>query len=111
MEHANKLVELFKAKNGVVIDDHKLNNETRKFKGVVVFQRGDHTFACPAIPGTHFCINDLYEKDGDVHLSKWSVGGLVEPVHAASGDYRDITVDDLMSNYRGEGKIVAVHWL
>jgi len=60
------------------IDDH--TGKEAIVRHAAVFKReGKDDVIVPILSGTYFCLNDMYlADDGKVHLSKWSVGGVIE---------------------------------
>lgn len=63
------------ANNGnVIVDDHGNGNETRTLTHVGMYKGK----CVPLLDGKNFCINPLtLDSDGTVHLSTWSIGGVV----------------------------------
>lgn len=67
---------------GMVIDDHrtgKQNYADMVRKVHAIGKHGDDTvFLCSETETTYFCLNRMYiDDDGIPHLSRWSVGGVI----------------------------------
>lgn len=63
---------------GRYIDDHTGGDSTVKY--AAIFQRANVADVCvPILSGQYFCLNGMYiGEDKKVHLSRWSVGGVVD---------------------------------
>jgi hypothetical protein len=70
------------ANNGMVIDDHRSGREPaeqlRKVHGIAKYAK-DTVYLCSADETPYFCLNGMYvDEEGKPHLSRWSVGGVIE---------------------------------
>lgn len=69
------------ANNGMIHDDHHNGYPEGPMRKVVAIGKfGKHTVFLCGDDVQHFCLNGMYvDHKGIAHLSRWSVGGIVEP--------------------------------
>jgi hypothetical protein len=74
------ILEVVKANDGVIADDHG-QGRTLKIAGIAILRRANEErgVVVPLIETkVGFCLNNLYLQEGQVHVSRNSVGGLIE---------------------------------
>jgi len=92
MSHFNaaqfdEIVAIVQANDGVIGDDHNSGKDTMKIAGLAIFrqpgvQKGIVVPLCSNTAG--FCLNHMYLENGEVRVSRNSVGGLIETrLHAS----------------------------
>lgn len=75
------IVAIVKANDGVIGDDHNNSKDTIKIAGLGIFrkpgvQKGIVVPLCSSTVG--FCLNHMYLENGEVRVSRNSVGGVIE---------------------------------
>lgn len=78
VQNAVKVMAALVESGGRYIDDH--NGQETSVKYAAIFQRPDQEdIIVPLLTGTYFCLNGMHiAEDGKVHLSRWSVGGVID---------------------------------
>lgn len=81
MDNVQNAVQVMAAlveSGGRYIDDH--NGHETTVKHAAIFQRPDQEdVIVPLLSGTYFCLNGMHiAPDGKVHLSRWSIGGVID---------------------------------
>lgn len=71
------IFELAKAAGGSIQDDHCVGRKI-VLKGLATLDRNGKQTVVALCPGMYFCLNRVYQKEGVVHLSRDSVGGVLE---------------------------------
>lgn len=75
------LVEVIRARKGVVIDDHGIRGELR-LAGVGLIDNGKRQQFVALCDSRYFSLNSVYlDEHGVPHLSTSSVGGVVMPMY------------------------------
>ncbi|MNI27491.1 hypothetical protein D3C76_89620 [compost metagenome] len=75
------IIDAVKANDFVVIDDHSRDGGTSKVQGVGIHTRDDQVHVVALYKDyAYYSVNNIYlDSNGVPHLSKWSVGGAIEP--------------------------------
>lgn len=79
--HYDTIVELATAAKGLVQDDHNQGRNKIQLAGIAILKKqgSDKANVVGLYNATAFCLNGLYVKDGEVHVSTMSIGGNVYP--------------------------------
>lgn len=72
-----ELIQALRTCSMSIVDDHSGRNRT--LQGVVVYQHeSGRQYVCPCFGDTQFCLNPLLFQQDAIHLSRNSVGGVVD---------------------------------